>query len=66
MNGNTACTGWIEIEDGVWKRMVNGVTYLIEWEEGMYYLYRSTCWECVDCAAHFGVVAQSALDMEGL
>lgn len=46
--------------------MVNGVTYLIEWEEGMYYLYRLTGWERVDCAAHFGVVAQSALDMEGL
>ena len=64
MNTNTAPTGWTDRNDGTWERMINGITYFIAWEEGLYYLYRSLGWERIDCAAHFDAAAQIALDYE--
>jgi hypothetical protein len=46
--------------------MINGTTYLIEREEGMFHLYRLLGWERIDCAKNFDAVAQSAYNYEGV
>ena len=57
---------WVEQADGSWERMINGVTYLIDCEEGMFNLYRGLVWEKIDCASDFDTLAQAAMLREGV
>lgn len=66
MNGMHTQTGWFRQDSDSWEKMINGTTYLIEREEGMFHLYRLLGWERIDCAKNFDAVAQSAYNYEGV
>lgn len=51
MNERTTPSGWTKRHDGAWEALIDGMTYLIDREDDMYYVYRSLGWEQVDVAS---------------
>lgn len=61
MNGteNHAAINWTKTSDGGWEAMIKGVTYMIERQGSMYYLYRGTEYRQID--AHKSLFALMGL-----
>ena len=45
MNGTNTETGWTLRKDGSWEAMIRGTSYVVDREDGIYYLYRSLGYE---------------------
>ena len=46
----TTPTGWTKRHDGAWEAMIDGISYLIDRDGDMFYVYRLLGWEQVDAA----------------